>query len=169
MTMSSKLAVDFVKRHYDSFKFESQPAKASTLTAYHVRYAYLTVGNAYVHPFCFDTGSTNCMMVMLPARLKADNSTLDEMFKQIEREDMNMRALTDPAAGPNKSYRVTTNRLLVLEELMLRSGLLKPAIGFTNSQQELLNKLIEQLRETAQQNYNNIITKLDSLSNIVNS
>lgn len=129
MTISSKLAVDFVKRYFGAFEFDSQPTKSTTINAYHIRQAYITVDCAVdFHPFHLDTGSTGCMMMFLPERLKADKSTLDEMLNQVEREDMDMSSLI---AGPNKSYRVTTNRLRVLEQLMIRSGSLRQVPGFS--------------------------------------
>ena len=152
MTISSKLAVDFVKRYFGAFEFDSQPTKSTTINAYHIRQAYITVDCAVdFHPFHLDTGSTGCMMMFLPERLKADKSTLDEMLNQVEREDMDMSSLI---AGPNKSYRVTTNRLRVLEQLMIRSGSLRQVPGFSKTQQALLNEKISQLEDVVRQNYN---------------
>jgi len=166
MTISSKLAVDFVKRYFSAFEFDSQPTKATTINTYHIQQAYVVVSNADIYPFHLDKNSTSCMLIFLPERLKADKSTLDEIFKQIEREDMDMTALV---AGPNKCYRVTTNRLLVLEKLMQRSGLLNLTPSFSRTQQVLLNERINQLEAVVNQNYNNLILQLNSLTGMVNS
>ena len=89
MTISSKLATDFVKRNFGAFRFESQPCW-NRLTAYHLRQAYVTVGCADLHLFALDTGSTSCMMMSMPKCLKPTTSTLDEMLSKIERDNMDM-------------------------------------------------------------------------------
>lgn len=165
MTISSKLAVDFVKRYFGAFEFNSQPTKSTTINAYHVQQAYVTVGNADIYPFNLDKNSTNCMLIFLPEKLKADKSTLDEMLTRIEREDMDMNSLV---AGPNKGYRVTTNRLRVLEQLMIRSGSLRQVPGFSKTQQALLNERLTQLEDVVRQNYNNLILQLNSFTGMVN-
>lgn len=165
MTISSKLATDFVKRNFGAFRFESQPCW-HRLTAYHLRQAYVTVGCADLHLFALDTGSTSCMMMSMPKCLKPTTSTLDEMLSKIERDNMDM---SDYLGNNNVMVRVTTNRLLVLEKLMLRSGLLNPTTGFSKTQQALLNERINQLAEVANQNYNNLIIQLNSLTGMVNS
>ena len=87
------------------------------------------------------------------------------MLDRIEREDMDMNSLI---AGPNKGYRVTTNRLRVLEQLMIRSGSLRQIPGFSKTQQALLNEKITQLEDIARQNYNNLIIQLNSFTGMVN-
>lgn len=88
------------------------------------------------------------------------------MLSKIERDNMDM---SDYLGNNNVMVRVTTNRLFVLEKLMLRSGLLNPTTGFSKTQQALLNERINQLAEVANQNYNNLILQLNSLTGMVNS
>lgn len=161
MTISSKLATDFVKRNFDSFQFDSQ-TRRQCLTAYGVRNAYITVGCADIHPFCLDTGSTSCMMVLLPERLNADKSTLDEMFKQIDHEDMDMRSII---AGPNKYYRVTTNRLLVLEKLMKKSGCINQP---NQNAKDLIAAKIAQMQSEASSTYAHTLNQLNELWAMIN-
>lgn len=165
MTISSKLATDFVKRNFRAFRFESQPSWRH-LTAYHLRQAYITVGCADLHLFALDTGSTSCMMMSMPKCLNPKTSTLDEMLSKIERDNMDM---SDYLGNNNVMVRVTTNRLQVLEKLMLRTGLLNPVVGFSKKQQAQLNERINKLQEIANQNYNNLILELNSLTGMVNS
>lgn len=162
MTIASKLAVDFVKRNFDSFQFDSQ-TRRQCLTAYGVRNAYITVGCADIHPFCLDTGSTSCMMVLLPERLNADKSTLDEMFKQINREDMDMRSII---AGPNKYYRVTTNRLLVLEKLMKKSGCINQ---LNRDSKDLILAKIAEMQSEASSTYAHTLNQLNELWEMIRS
>ena len=164
MTISSKLATDFVKRNFDSFQFDSQ-TRRQCLTAYGVRNAYITVGCADIHPFCLDTGSTSCMMVLLPERLNADKSTLDEMFKQIDHEDMDMRSII---AGPNKYYRVTTNRLLVLEKLMKNSGFFNPLSALGPDQKDAIAAKIAEMQSEASSTYANTLKQLNELWAMIN-
>ena len=165
MTISTTLATDFVKRNFSSFEFDSQPKNAHSVCKYHLRQAYVTVGCADIHPFCLDTGSTSCMMVILPERLKADQSTLDEMLKRIDREDMDMRNII---AGPNKSYRVTTNRLLVLEKLMIRSGKINPVNAFTPEQKEIAHSKLIELQNDLNKLYAEFSKKTYELWAIIN-
>lgn len=165
MTISSKLAIDFVKRNFGAFRFESQPSWRH-LTAYHLRQAYVTVGCADLHLFALDTGSTSCMMMSMPKCLKPTTSTLDEMLSKIERDNIDM---SDYLGNNNVMVRVTTNRLLVLEKLMLRTGLLNPTPGFSKTQQAQLNERINKLQEIANQQYNDWILQLNSLTGMVNS
>lgn len=121
MSISAKLAKDFVKQYFTVFGYNSQPKTATGINLYHIPQAYLTVGCADIYPFCLDTGSTSCVLVKLPESLKAETATLNEMLVKIKHNDMDMR---DCIPGTCKYYRVTTNRLKVLEELMRRSDLL---------------------------------------------
>ncbi len=121
MTISAKLAKDFVKQHFNIFEFETNTKSATKVCWYQVTKAYLTVGCADIYPFCIDTGATSRMLVKLPISLKAEKATLKEMLARIKHDDMDMR---DCIPGTCKYYLVTTNRLKVLEELMRNSGLL---------------------------------------------
>ena len=164
MTISSKLATDFVKRNFDAFQFYSQ-TRRQHLTAYGVRRAYVTVGCADLNLFALDTGSTSCMMMSMPKCLKPTTSTLDEMLKQIERDNMDMNSYL---GNNNVMVRVTTNRLLVLEKLMQRSGLLNQTPSFNKTQQCELNKRIALLRESMRQHYSDLLIQLNSFTAMIN-
>jgi len=165
MTISTKLATDFVKRNFGAFRFDTN-TRWQHLTAYGVCRSYVSVGCADLHLFALDTGSTSCMMMSMPKCLKPTTSTLDEMLRKIEHDNMDM---SDYLGNNNVMVRVTTNRLLVLEKLMLRTGLLNPTPGFSKTQQALLNERINQLEAVVNQNYNNLIIQLNSLTGMVNS
>lgn len=122
MSISSKLATDFVKRNFNVFEFESRPKKASAIDLNDVYDTHVRVDGIEINPFSYDSECIGCITVILPARLKANRSSLEKMLRQIKREDMDMK---DIIAGPTYRYRVTTNRLIVLEELMKKSGLFK--------------------------------------------
>ena len=164
MTISTKLATDFVKRNFSAFRFDSY-TRWQHLTAYGVRHAYVTIGCADLYLFALDTGSTSCMMMSMPKCLKPTTSTLDEMFRMIERDDMDMNSYL---GNNNVMVRVTTNRLLVLEKLMQRSGLLNPTTGFSKTQQALLNKHIALLRESMRQHYSDLLIQLNSFTAMIN-
>lgn len=162
MNISTKLAVDFVKRNFGAFQFESQPCQ-QRLTAYHLPLSYVAVGCADLHLFAIDTDSTSCMMMSMPKCLKPATSSLDEMLRKIERDDMDM---SDYLGNNNVMVRVTTNRLLVLEKLMKKSGFIHP---LNHDFKDLIAAKITEMQSEASTTYANTLNKLNELWEMIRS
>ena len=159
MTISAKLATDFVKRYFYSFEFDSQPNKISTLNQYHVHQARVRVVNVDIKMFCLDTGSTGCTMVLLPEKL-CGKLTLEEALNRIDKEDMDME---EYLSCNNKWVRVTTNRLMILEKLMRKSGCINPFSRLNIDQKEQIAAKIFELQSAASKMQNDITRGLDEL------
>ena len=164
MNISSKLATDFVKRHFNSFEFDSQPKKVSTLNQYHVNEAYIMNGCARIDVFSTDTGSTSCTMVLLPEQL-CGKLGLEEGLKLIDKEGMDT---TTYLRGKNKYVRVTTNRLMMLEKLMIRSGKINPVNAFKPEQKEIAHSKLIELQNDLNKAYAEFSKKIYEIWAIVN-
>ena len=161
MTISTKLAVDFVKRNFNSFEFGDKLKKASKVTSWNVYDAHVRVGCADIEIFDLDTGSTSCAMVLLPEKL-CGKLGLEEALKLIDKEDMDMNSYTH---GRNEYVRVTSNRLLMLEKLMKKSGFINPVNHDLKDQ--ILAK-IQQMHSEASSTFANTTNQLTELWELIN-
>lgn len=161
MPISTKLAVDFVKRNFNSFEFKNPLAKASAVTSWNVYDAYVRVCNIDVELFDLDTGSTSCIMVLLPEKL-CGKLGLEEALKLIDKEDMDM---LDYVHGKCEYVRVTTNRLLMLEKLMKKSGFINP---INRDSKDLIAAKIAQMHSEASSTFANITNQLTELWELIN-
>lgn len=161
MTISTKLAVDFVKRNFNSFEFKNPLTKASAVTSWNVYDAYVKVCNIDVELFDLDTGSTSCIMVLLPEKL-CGKLGLEEALKLIDKEDMDM---LDYVHGKTEYVRVTTNRLLMLEKLMKKSGFINPV---NHDVKDMIAAKIAQMQSEASSTYANTLNQLNELWAMIN-
>lgn len=161
MTISSKLAVDFVKRNFSSFEFTSPMTKASAVTGWNVYEAHVRVNGADIELFDRDYG---CVMVKLPEKL-CGKLGLEEALKLIDKEDMDMDCYL------NDKYdwvRVTTNRLLMLEKLMKKSGCINPFGSLTHDQKEAVAKKIFVLQNAVNKASADFAHELDEIFEMIN-
>ena len=178
MTITTKLAVDFVKRNFNSFDFDGKIKKASEITSWNVYDAHVKIGYTDVKVFNLDTYYISCTMVLLPEKL-CGKLGLEEALKLIDKEDMDMDSYTH---SKNEYVRVTTNRLLMLEKLMKKSGFINPlnqdAKNQTHMFEEYIKNLINEKRPGFLQKYANtddviklyepeILSVLDDIANCV--
>lgn len=160
MTISNKLAVDFVKRNFNSFEFEDL-TKATEVNSLNVYGTHLIVGNIDFKLFELDAGSTRRAMVLLPEKL-CGKLGLEEALKLIDKEDMDM---TNYLHGKNKYVSVTTNRLLMLEKLMKKSGFIDPINLY---ERQLIAAKIAKMQSEASSTYANILNLFDELWTMIN-
>lgn len=161
MPISTRLAIDFVKRNFNSFEFEDKLKKASEVTSWNIFGAHVKVGCADVELFNLDTGSTSCAMVLLPEKL-CGKLGLEEALKLIDKEDMD---ITNYLNGKNEYVRVTTNRLLMLEKLMKKSGFIDP---INLDSRHLIAAKIAQMQSEASSTYANTLNQLNELWAMIN-
>ena len=162
MTIASKLAVDFVKRNFNSFEFDDKLKKASEVTSWNVYGAHVRIGCADVKLFDLDRGSTSCTMVLLPEKL-CGKLGLEEALKLIDKEDMDMESYIH---GKNEYVRVTTNRLLMLEKLMKKSGFINP---LNQDSKDLIAAKIAEMQSEASSTYANSLNQLNELWEMIRS
>ena len=161
MTIASKLAVDFVKRNFNSFEFDDKLKKASEVTSWNVYGAHVRIGCADVKLFDLDRGSTSCTMVLLPEKL-CGKLGLEEALKLIDKEDMYMESYIH---GKNEYVRVTTNRLLMLEKLMKKSGFINP---LNQVSKDAIAAKIAEMQSEASSTYANTLKQLNELWAMIN-
>ena len=163
MTISAKLAVDFVKRNFNSFDFDNKIKKASEVTRRNVYDAHVRINYAYIELFVIDpSAASSCIMVKLPEKLCC-NLGLEEALKLIDKEDMDMESYFP---GRNEYVRVTTNRLLMLEKLMKKSGLINT---INHDVKDLIIAKIAQMQSEARSTYANTLNQLDALCEMIKS
>lgn len=162
MTISTKLAVDFVKRNFNTFEFTSPMTKASAVTSWNVYEAHVRVNGVDIELFDLDSGSTSCVMVKLPEKL-CGKLGLEEALKLIDKEDMDM---TSYLHDKYDWVRVTTNRLLMLEKLMKKSGFINPLNHDAN---DLIAAKIAQMQSEASSTYANTLNQLNELWEMIRS
>lgn len=163
MTIATKLAVDFVKRNFKSFEFDSNDkiTKASEVTSWNVYDAHVKIGCADVELFRLDAGSTSCTMVLLPEKL-CGKLGLEEALRLIDKEDMD---ITNYLHGKNEYVRVTTNRLLMLEKLMKKSGFIDP---INLDSKHLIAAKIAEMQSEASSTYAHTLNQLNELWAMIN-
>ena len=161
MTISTKLAVDFVKRNFNSFEFDDKLKKASEVTSWNVYDAHVKIGYTDVELFRLDTGSTSCAMVLLPEKL-CGKLGLEEALKLIDKEDMD---ITNYLHGKNEYVRATTNRLMMLEKLMNKSGLIDMV---DHNSKDLIAAKIAEMQSEASSTYANTLNQLNELLAMIN-
>lgn len=161
MPISTKLAVDFVKRNFNSFEFEDKLKKASEVTSWNIFGAHVRVNCADIEIFNLDVGSTSCAMVLLPEKL-CGKLGLEEALKLIDKEDMDMDSYTH---GKNEYVRVTSNRLLMLEKLMKKSGFINP---LNHDSKDMIAAKIAQMQSEASTTYANTLNQLNELWAMIN-
>ena len=163
MSISSKLAVDFVKRNFNSFDFDNKIKKASEVTSCNVYDAHVRINYAYIELFDIDAGATSCViMVKLPEKL-CGKLGLEEALTLIDKEDMDMESYFP---GRNEYVRVTTNRLLMLEKLMKKSGFINP---IDHDVKDLIAEKIAQMQSEASSTYANTLNQLNALCEMIKS
>ena len=161
MPIATKLAVDFVKRNFNSFEFEDKLKKASEVTSWNIFGAHVRVNCADIEIFNLDVGSTSCAMVLLPEKL-CGKLGLEEALKLIDKEDMDMDSYTH---GKNEYVRVTSNRLLMLEKLMKKSGFINP---LNHDSKDMIAAKIAQMQSEASTTYANTLNQLNELWAMIN-
>ena len=161
MPIATKLAVDFVKRNFNSFEFEDKLKKASEVTSWNIFGAHVRVNCADIEIFNLDVGSTSCAMVLLPEKL-CGKLGLEEALKLIDKEDMDMDSYTH---GKNEYVRVTSNRLLMLEKLMKKSGFINP---LNHDSKDMIAAKIAQMQSEASSTYANTLNQLNELWEMIN-
>lgn len=161
MTISTKLVVDFVKRNFNSFEFESQLKKASEVTSWNVYEARAHVHGFAIKLFDLDRGSTSCAMVKLPECL-CGKLGLEEALKLIDKKKLDMESYFP---GRNKYVRATTNRLMMLEKLMNKSGLIDMV---DHNSKDLIAAKIAEMQSEASSTYANTLNKLNELWAMIN-
>ena len=159
MSISSKLAVDFVKRNFKSFDFDNKIKKASEVTSSNVYDAHVRIYCADIK--LFDIASY-CIMVNLPEKL-CGKLGLEEALTQIDKENMGMESYF---TGRNKYVRVTTNRLLMLEKLMKKSGFINQ---INHEVKDQIIEKIAQMQSEAGYMYAYTLNQLNKLSEIIKS
>lgn len=164
MTISSKLATDFVKHNFNTFKFKNPLTKASAITKWNVYDAYIKVLCVDIELFCLDTGSTGCTMVKLPEKL-CGKLGLEEALKLIDKEDMDM---TNYCCDKCEYVRVTTNRLMMLEKLMKNSGFINPVNPINHDMKDAIAAKIAQIQAEASSAYANVTKQLNELWEMIN-
>ena len=162
MSISSKLAVDFVKRNFNSFDFDNKIKKASEVTSCNVYDARIRVGCADIKLFDLDTGYTGCTMVLLPEKLCCKLG-LEEAIKLIDKEDIGMESYLH---CKNEYVRVTTNRLMMLEKLMKKSCFINQIDHDVKDQ--IIAKIAQMLSE-ASSTYDNTLNQLYELCEMMKS
>ena len=163
MTISSKLAVDFVKRNFNTFDFDNKIKNASEVTSRNVCDAHVRINYAYIELFVLDPSFTSsCIMVKLPEKL-CYKLGLEEALTLIDKEDMDMESYFP---GRNKYVRVTTNRLMMLEKLMKKSGLINP---INRDTKDLIAEKIAQMQSEASSTYANTLNQLNELCEMIKS
>ena len=163
MTISAKLAVDFVKRNFNSFDFDNKIKKASDVTSCNVYDAHVRINYAYIELFVIDpSAASSSIMVLLPEKLCC-NLGLEEALTLIDKEDMDMESYFP---GRNEYVRVTTNRLLMLEKLMKKSGLINT---INHDVKDLIIAKIAQMQSEARSTYANTLNQLDELCEMIKS
>ena len=163
MSISSKLAVDFVKRNFDSFDFDNKIKKASEVTRRNVYDAHVRIICADIKLFVIDpSAASSCIMVKLPEKL-CGKLGLEEALKQIDKENMGMESYF---TGKNKYVRVTTNRLLLLEKLMKKSGFINQ---INHEVKDQIIEKIAQMQSEAGYMYAYTLNQLNKLSEIIKS
>lgn len=158
MTISTKLAVDFVKRNFNTFEFTSPITKASAVSSYNVHEAHVRVNGADIELFDRDYG---CVIVKLPEKL-CGKLELEEALKLIDKENMDMDCYLHDKYD---WVRVTSNRLLMLEKLMKKSGFINPTNHDLKDQ--ILAK-IQQMQSEASSTYANTVNQLNELCEMIN-
>ena len=158
MTISTKLAVDFVKRNFNSFEFKNLLAKASEVTSWNVYDTCVRVGCVDIKLFDSDYG---CTLVKLPEKL-CGKLGLEEALKLIDKEDMDMNSYIN---GKTEYVRVTTNRLLMLEKLMKKSGFINP---INHDLKDQILAKIQQMRSEASFTYANTLNQINELWELIN-
>jgi len=159
MSISSKLAVDFVKRNFKSFDFDNKIKKASEVTSRNVYDAHVRIYCADIKLFDIDCCR---IMVKLPEKL-CGKLGLEEALKQIDKENMGMESYF---TGRNKYVRVTTNRLLMLEKLMKKSGFINQ---INHEVKDQIIEKIAQMQSDAGYMYAYTLNQLNKLSEIIKS
>ena len=163
MSSSSKLAVDFVKRNFNSFDFDNKIKKASEVTSHNVYDAHVRINCVDIELFDIDICATSCViMVKLPEQL-CGKLGLEEALKLIDKEDMDMESYFP---GRNKYVRVTTNRLLMLEKLMKKSGFFNP---LNHDVKDMIIAKIEQMKSEASSTYASTLNQLNELCVMIKS
>lgn len=119
MSISSKLATDFVKRNFKIFNFTYPMTKASEISDWNVYEAHVRVNDVEIELFDHDSCCTRCVMLKLPERL-CSKLSLEDALRRIDKENIDM---TWYIYSKTKLVRVTTNRLMMLEKLLKKSGL----------------------------------------------
>ena len=158
MNISTKLATDFVKRNFNSFEFKNPLTKASEVTSWNVYDVRVRVNGADIELFDSDYG---CTMVKLPECL-CGKLGLEEALKLIDKENMDMKNYLHDTT---KYVRVTTNRLLMLEKLMKKSGCINKSNQ--SSKDQILAK-IQQIQSEASSAFTNITNQLTELCELIN-
>jgi len=164
MTISTKLAVDFVKRNFFSFEFESAITKASEITSWNVYDAHVNVKGADIELFDLDSGSTSCIMVKLPECL-CGKLGLEEALRRIDKENLDMDSYLHGKYG---WVRVTTNRLLMLEKLMRKSGCINPFGSLTHDQKEQVARKIFEMQSAVNKASADFAHGLDEIFEMIN-
>ena len=118
MTISEKLAFEFIKEH-DCFQFDTAVDKAK-MTSYDIDKAFFVVGNIEIHPFSRDPGY-HTVYIVLPFVLNPKSATLKDMLKTVQTKNLDA---TDIVSQIHQTWQVTANRLKVLEQMMKNSGLI---------------------------------------------
>ena len=163
MSTSSKLAVDFVKRNFNSFNFDNKIKKASEVTSRNVYDAHVRINCTYIDLFELDPGAYSCcIMVKLPEKL-CGKFGLEEALKLIDKENMDMESYF---LGRNKYVRVTTNRLLMLEKLMKKSGVINP---INHDKKDMIIAKIAQMQFEARDEYASKLNELNELRVMIKS
>jgi hypothetical protein len=132
--------------------------KASAVTSWNVYEAHVRVNGADIELFDRDYG---CVMVKLPEKL-CGKLGLEEALKLIDKEDMDMDCYL------NDKYewvRVTTNRLLMLEKLMKKSGFIDP---INLDSKHLIAAKIAQMQSEASSTYAHTLNQLNELWATIN-
>lgn len=165
MTISTKLATDFVKHHISIFKFP-EGIDMKHLSCWDVAKASVLYNGVEFQPFSVDTGSTSCMMVTLPTLLKPYSSTLEEMLNKLKNSEIDMRTVY---YGYTSQYRVTTNRLIVLEKLFEKSGILVKHEETSQDVKDLIAAKIAEMQSEASSTYANTLNQLNELWEMIRS
>ena len=159
MSISSKLAVDFVKRNFNSFDFDNKIKKASEVTSGNVYAAHVRINRADIELFDI---ANYCIMVNLPEKL-CGKLGLEEALTQIDKENMGMESYF---TGRNKYVRVTTNRLLMLEKLMKKSGFINQ---INHEVKDQIIEKIAQMQSEAGYMYAYTLNQLNKLCEMIKS
>ena len=161
MSIATKLTVDFVKHNFNSFDFDGKIKKASEVTSWNVYDAHVKIGYTDVKLFRIDAGSTSCATVKLPEKL-CGKLGLEEALKLIDKEDMD---ITNYLRDKSEYVRVTSNRLLMLEKLMKKSGFIDP---INLDSKHLIAAKIAQMQSEASSTYAHTLNQLNELWAMIN-
>lgn len=168
MSISSKLAIDFVKRNFNSFDFDNKIKNASEVTSRNVYDAHVRMSYTDIKLFDIDCCR---IMVLLPEKL-CGKLGLEESLTLIDKEDMDMASYLDMTSDlhfKNKYVRVTTNRLMMLEKLMKKSGLINPINPINRDMKDLIIAKIAQMKSEASATYANTFNQLNELCEMIKS